>query len=940
MTPDRWQQIEKIYHSALELEESQRVAFLEKACAGDEALRQEVESLLRSQQSGERFIEEPALEVAAKMMAQEAPQSLLGQQIGSYKILSLLGVGGMGEVYRAKDTRLGREVAVKVLPSAFSAEPDRLSRFEQEARAAGRLNHPNILAIYDVGTYEGCPYIVSELLEGETLRARMKGTALSPRKAIEYALQIARGLAAAHEKGIVHRDLKPENVFLTKDGRVKVLDFGLAKLLPKLNAAVDSDLSTLTLKTGPGTVMGTMGYMSPEQVRGEAADHRSDLFTFGAILYEMLSGQPAFQGKSAIESMSAILKEEPPELPKTNPNIPPSLEHIVRRCLEKTPEQRFQSASDLAFGLEEISDSTSAFVAPVVGQPRSRERLAWVVAIFLVLVALALAVLYFHPAPAEMAITRFIVPPPEKAAFVSQSIVVALSPNGRLLAFVATAEGKSFLWVRPLDSLSPRQLPGTEGAGAPFWSPDSRFIGFSAQGKLKKIEISGRPAVAVCDVDSDALGGGTWNRDGVILFSPMFSDALYRVSASGGTATHTTTLDPSRHELSHRWPQFLPDGRHFVYFAGGSRPENSGINLASLDSKETKRILNADSNVIYVPPGYLLFVREGTLLAQPFDAKRFEIMGDPLSVAEHVRNRLCWSFSASQNNELAYESESGLMKSQLIWFDRGGKQLKSVGEPGEYWHLELSPDERRVVVEKVDANNNDIWIIDLLHGIPMRFTFGPDPDIQPTWSPDGSHIVYTSYQGGGAQIYQRLSDGAGNPEVLIKEEATAIDWSRDGRFILYESKSGLSVLPLFGDHKPFPLLQTGESEGRFSPNGRWMAYCSAESGKQEVYIQSFPVSGAKWLISTNGGSNPRWRRDGKELFYLASDQKLMAVAVNGESAFQPGVPKALFQTRQVVCRYHYAVTADGQHFLVNTPLEEASTAPITVVLNWTGELKR
>jgi eukaryotic-like serine/threonine-protein kinase len=280
------------------------------------------------------------------------------------------------------------------------------------------------------------------------------------------------------------------------------------------------------------------------------------------------------------------------------------------------------------------------------------------------------------------------------------------------------------------------------------------------------------------------------------------------------------------------------------------------------------------------------------------------------------------------------------MKSQLIWFDRGGKQLKSVGEPGEYWHLELSPDERRVVVEKVDANNNDIWIIDLLHGIPMRFTFGPDPDIQPTWSPDGSHIVYTSYQGGGAQIYQRLSDGAGNPEVLIKEEATAIDWSRDGRFILYESKSGLSVLPLFGDHKPFPLLQTGESEGRFSPNGRWMAYCSAESGKQEVYIQSFPVSGAKWLISTNGGSNPRWRRDGKELFYLASDQKLMAVAVNGESAFQPGVPKALFQTRQVVCRYHYAVTADGQHFLVNTPLEEASTAPITVVLNWTGELKR
>ena len=808
MTPERWQQINQLYQSALELEASGRTEFLNQASAGDEELRQEVESLLASHEQAKSFIETPALEVAAQVIAEkQQAQSMVGREIGSYKVLALLGKGGMGEVYRAKDTRLGREVAVKILPAAFTSDADRLHRFEQEARAAGRLNHPNVLAVYDVGTYEGSPYIVSELLEGETLRDRMKGTALPPRRAMEYGLQIARGLAAAHEKGIVHRDLKPENIFVTKDGRLKILDFGLAKLLPQLNTAVDSDLSTQMLKTGPGIVMGTMGYMSPEQVRGEAADHRSDLFTFGAILYEMLSGQRAFQGKSAIESMSAILKEEPPELSKTNPDIPPGLEHIVRRCVEKTPEQRFQAASDLAFGLEEISGSTSAFVAPVVGQQRSRERLGWVVSIFLVLVFLALAALYFHPTPAETAITRFIVPPPEKAAFAPQSIV-ALSPNGRLLAFVATAEGKRFLWVRPLDSLSPRLLPGTEGGGGPFWSPDSRFIGFFAQGKLKKIEISGGPALALCDVDSEGVGGGTWNRDGVILFSPTYSDALYRVSASGGTATRTTTLDPSRGELFLRWPQFLPDGRHFVYFAGGSRPEKGGINVASLDSKETKRILNVDSNVVYAPPGYLLFLREGTLLAQPFDAKRFEIMGDPVSVAEHVRD---WSFSASHNNELAYES--GMMKrqSQLIWFDRGGKQLESVGEPGEYWHLELSPDDRRVVVEKVDANNRNIWTIDLLHGIPMRFTFSPDADIQPTWSPDGSHIVYTSYQGGGAQIYQRMSNGAGNPEVLLKEEAAVSDWSRDGRFILYESKSGLSVLPLFGDHKPFPLLQTGES---------------------------------------------------------------------------------------------------------------------------------
>jgi len=953
MTPDRWQEINQLYQAALDLEASQRSAFLDRACAGDEELRREVESLLASHEQASKFIEAPALEVAAKEIAKKQTRSMIGSMIGSYKIVALLGAGGMGEVYKAKDTRLGREVAVKILPSVFSTDADRLRRFEQEARAAGKLNHPNVLAIYDFGIHDGSPYMVSELLEGETLRDRMKGTALPPRKAIEYALQIARGLAAAHEKGIVHRDLKPENLFITKDGRIKILDFGLAKLRPKFSAAADTAESTRTLETASGIVMGTAGYMSPEQVRGEETDHRSDLFSFGTILYEMLSGQRPFQGKSAVETMNAILKEEPPELSEKDLNIPLALEHLMRRCLEKTPEQRFQAASDLAFGLEELLGSTLP-VASAAGQRRKRERLAWVVAtFFLLVVTMALVVFHFRQAPSETGIMRFNVPPPQKATFAPQS-PVAVSPDGHHLAFAATSEDKTLLWVRTLDSLLPRSLQGTEGAAFPFWSPDSRSIGFFAQGQLKRIEASGGQVLTLCNA-SGHFGAGTWNRDGVILFSTLFSVVLDRVSASGGSATPTTTLDPSRREQNHVWPQFLPDGRHFVYLATSSQGVSIGINVGSLDSKETKRILEADSNGVYAAPGYLLFVRGGLLLAQPFDAKRLEITGEPIPVLEpvHYKSGLRLLLSVSENGVLAYES--GNPNRQLIWFDRVGRQVGSISEPGEYWDLELSPDNRRVAVEIADERANgysDIWTIDLLHGIPTRLTFGPGSAIQPAWSPDGSHIVYASNQGGEDQMLQKVSNGAGNAELLVKGLGMASDWSSDGRFIVYElpdpknQKYDLWVLPLFGDHKPFPFVQTkfDEDSGHFSPNGRWMAYVSNESGHGEVYVQSFPASGAKWQISTNGGSNPRWRRDGKELFYLAANKlanRLMAVAVNEEGGtFRAGVPKVLFQTRAIVTRYRYAVTADGQRFLVITPLEEATTSPITVVLNWTKELRR
>lgn len=620
----------------------------------------------------------------------------------------------------------------------------------------------------------------------------------------------------------------------------------------------------------------------------------------------------------------------------------------MHRCLEKTPEQRFQAASDLAFDLEEVLGSASSPQAPAAGQRRSRERLAWALAIFLFLVALALAALHFRRAPTEIGVTRFMVPPPPQATFAPQS-TVAMSPDGRHLVFAATSEGKTLLWVRSLESPLPRALPGTEGAVSPFWSPDGRSIGFFAQQKLKRIEASGGPAVTLCDV-TGVFGSGTWNQSGVIIFSlsPWSYEVLYRVSDSGGQAAPVTMLDHSRQEEVHFRPQFLPDSRHFLYLASG-RAQGCTI-VGALDSKETKCVLTGYSNVTYAPPGYLLIAREGLLHAQPFDARRLEVTGDPIPLPEQLQDKKGLgtpSLSVSQNGVLAYER--GNPNSQLLWFDRGGRQLGTIGEAREYMHVELSPDGMRLAVEYRDrhAKSLDINLFDLMDGTSRRFTFDRGSSFRPAWSPDGSQIAYALHKPGKVGVIQKKKlNGTGDAEVLLEGEAAVTDWSLDGRFIVcayYPAKSAdLWIIPLFGDHKPFPFLQTEfqENSGRFSPNGRWMAYDSNETGRNEVYVQAFPPSGAKWMVSANGGGSPRWRRDGKELFYLAADRKLMAVAVNGEGTFKAGVPKALFQTREIIGRYVYAVTPDGQRFLVNTPLEEASTSPITVVLNWTAELKR
>ena len=879
-----------------------------------------------------------------------------GTKLGPYEIIAPLGAGGMGEVYRARDTKLGRDVAVKLLPSSFSGDSERLRRFEQEACAAGALNHPNVLVIHHIETHEGAPYIVSELLEGETLRKRMSGTAMAQRRVIDYASQIAHGLAAAHEKGIVHRDLKPDNIFITKDGRVKILDFGLAKLTQPDGSQSQTEIPTRRVDTNPGVVMGTVGYMSPEQVRGKAIDHRSDIFSFGAILYEMLSGRRAFHGESAADMMSAILKEDPPELSETNHTVSPALERLVNHCLEKDPEARFHSARDLAFAIEALSGSTPTSIQTMATAtlPRrlmkGRELTAWIVAIVAILVAaFALAVPYFRRSSAATHTIRFTIPAPEK---VSLTNFMALSPDGLHLAFTGRdSTGKNLLWVRPLDSLDARVLSDTDEAAYPFWSPDSHFMGFFAQGKLKKIDVLGGRPQTVCDAPAGV--GGTWNRDNVIVFTPSTREPLYRVSADGGLSTPVTALDGSRGETSHRQPYFLPDGRHFLFFALNRQADNY-VYVGSLDSKETKPLSAIHTNAVYAPPGYLVYRRDDRLMAQGFDATSLQLAGEPFPVGEQlifIPGPVGFvSFTVSENGMLVYRGGSAI-GSDLLWFDRGGKQLGPLRPREGYINVSLSPDGKRVAYSIGNASARDIWLLELGRDLPSRFTFGPAYNWLPIWSPDGSRIVFASNRDGPIDLYQKPASGAGNEEALLKsnEDKLPTDWSSDGQFILYDAvdpktRGDLWILPLSGDRKSFPFLQTqfSERQGQFSPDGHWIAYSSDVSGQYEVYVQSFPVAGGAHRVSTNSGMQPRWRHDGKELFYISADRKLMAVDVNaGPSTFEAGVPRQLFETRITVLegRNIYGVTRDGQRFLINSG-ESPFGAQLNVVLNWTADLKK
>ncbi len=876
----------------------------------------------------------------------------------------------MGEVWRARDPKLGRDVAIKVLPPAFSEDKARLARFEQEAQAAGALNHPNILVIHHIGTNEGAPYIVSELLEGESLRDRLAGNALPQRKAIDYALQLARGLAAAHEKGIVHRDIKPDNVFITEDGRVKILDFGIAKLLPRrgdgaiggvgeedpTRAHPVSPSPTPHVKTDPGTVMGTVGYMSPEQLKGQAVDHRSDIFSFGAILYEMLSGKRAFRGESMAETMSAILREDPPDLSETNKTVSPALERVVRHCLEKNPAERFHSARDLAFAIESLSGSaigsgqtitmpevtTEDVVTTSFVRWFTNARMAWVVAaLFALLAATGFGLWRFNRSSTSDRATWLAFAPPPRLAFNDKEYDYAvISPDGQKIAFTAySPEGRNMLYVADLNSPESKPLSGTTDTLEPFWSPDSKSIAFGSQGKLKRVDIAGGNSKVICD--AARMTGGGWSKSGVIVFGPDYGQPLFKVPADGGNPEQVTFADEVG--LGHRYPNFLPDGKHFVFSS------RKGISVASIDSRDVKQVAPENSVAIYTD-GQLLYVHNQVLVAQKFDADRMQLSGEaaPIATGSVINATGQVRLSVSETGVLIFQSEWE-REYQLIWFDREGKQVGSIGKP-ELLRLGLephiSPDGKRLVFKR-----DGIWTSDLNGENAIKM----GPGQLPAWYPDSSRVVFQTAIQGKVGIFERAANGVGDPALLLEGVVFPKAWSPDGRFLIYmyrgvKTRGDVWVLPRFGDGKPFPILSgvADELEPELSPDGKWVAYISDESGSYEIYVQSFTADGKlgaeKKRISTNGGIVPNWRSDGKELFYVDKEGQLIAVAVNTSGGqFQTGTPTALFKTRMFADAsvfHEFAVAHDGQRFLVGTLIGETKSPQPTVILNWPAALKK
>jgi eukaryotic-like serine/threonine-protein kinase len=875
-----------------------------------------------------------------------------GAKLGPYQITAPLGAGGMGEVYRARDTRLDRTVAIKILPPQFSSDPVRKQRFEREAKTISSLNHPHICVLYDIGHQDGIDYLVMECVEGETLARRLEKGPLPLEQSLKLGAQIADALDKAHRTGAVHRDLKPGNIMLAPTG-AKLLDFGLAKPAVPLSTVVTLTAAAAqsTPVTQEGTIVGTFQYMSPEQVEGKELDGRSDIFSFGAVLYEMLTGQRAFPGNSQLSVASAILENEPAPLSELKPTAPPALQHAVKKCLAKLPDERWQSASDVASELTWIGENASqpSAVTSFAGRGNPREKLAWLVASVL---ALALLLTFFWPResnPPE-ATMLFHLPLPFPARD------MALAPNGHTLAVVAYLDSarKNVLWIYELGSADARNLADTAGANYPFWSADGRSLGFFADGKLKKVDVSGGPVQTLCDAPSGR--GGTWNKDGVIVFTPdgQLGGGLYRVSASGGTLTPISKPDPSRGEQSHRWPMFLPDGRHYLFMTADftGRKGVNAIFVGSLDSNEKRFVVEATANAAYAGP-YLLYPREATLLAQRLDLERFTLTGEPTAVLTdiqyqpQVRRAV---FAVSDHGLLIAQTGSGVALSQPVWFDRKGNATGAVGKPDVYGNVALSQDGSFVATDKTDmaSLNTDLWKYDLHGEAAKRLTFDPGFDVSPIWSPDASRLVFASNRALDVDLYMKNSDGAREETVFVHDDSNKIptDWSRDARNILYTRGADLWFVTL-PEVKSSPFLKAAAiiRNGQFSPDGKWVAYASNETGKWEIYVTSFPQPRGKWQVSSGGGEQPRWRGDGKELFYLSFDGKMMAAPVTTGANFDVGTPAALFQAtpRQPVSnndQFVYDVSRDGQRFLINTQVKPAQTQPMSVILNWDAELKK
>jgi Tol biopolymer transport system component len=880
-----------------------------------------------------------------------------GTKLGPYEIQSPLGAGGMGEVYRARDTRLERIVAVKILPSHLSENPEAKQRFDQEARTISSVNHPNICTLYDVGHQNGTDYLVMEYLDGETLAGRLRKGPLPIEQVLRYGLDICEGLDKAHRCGVIHRDLKPGNIMLTKGG-AKLMDFGLAKASVSTAAAASG--LTMTSSTPPGshpltaqgTVVGTFQYMSPEQVEGKPADARSDIFALGAVLYEMTTGKRAFEGKTAASAMASVLEREPPPITSLQPMTPPAFERLVKSCLAKDPDDRWQTAHDVKLQLRQILEGGSQITSSAAAiQPMRKRasRLAWIIAAALAAVAAVALFFLYQAEQKQLPVLRVEINPPDKLLFNlsgDHGGPATISPDGRYIVFSAYGAGGAQLYLRALDSTSSQPLAGTEGAMFPFWSPDSRSIAFFTDDKLKRIEATGGTPVTICE---STLGrGGSWNQDGTIVAALSYNTGISRVSANGGTPTPVTTIDGIQYS-SHRWPWFLPDGKHFLYVAVKHNAPNSpdtAVFFASLDGKENRLLFHTLSNAVYVS-GRLLFQRENSVVTQSFDPATGKFSGEPQTLSENVHfDSGLWrmNLSASNDGMLVYASGTSSGTEILTWYDRSGKKLGTVGEQTEYFDLDLSPDEKQLAATELATATATIWIHDLANNRRTRLTFSGGAHLTPFWSPDGKQVAFTSNQQ--AAISVKTLDSSAPEQTLISSPKPIFqaitDWSHDGRYLMYEQGIGFNVdlwvLPMSGDHKPF-LYTNAASRGTFSPDGRWVAYVAQESGRPEVFVAPFPWTGTKWQISNGGGAEPRWRADGKELFYFDLNGLVAAQVDSSGPAFQIGSSKLLFRIplRGIIAR-EYAPSKDGQRFIAVSP-SEGSSQSLTLVQNWAAEFK-
>ena len=958
MTPERWQQITEVFHEALSRNSSQRANYIAERCGNDAPLRRDVESMLAAQEGAGSFGETSAFAGAWSGAVEAAADGVVltaGTRIGPYEVRWLVGVGGMGAVYRARDIKLGRDVALKVLLPAVAGNPNRLVRFKREARLLASLNHPNVACVHGLEETDEIRALVMELVDGPTLADRLAAGRIPLDEALGIAGQIAEALAAAHEHHVIHRDLKPANIKVRPDGTVKVLDFGLAKFV---ESAVDSEGSEASVtETWVGTILGTAAYMPPEQALGKAVDKRADLWAFGCVLFEMLTGHHAFPGDNRARVVAAVLEHEPDWNLLPSPT-PPPIRRLLRRCLEKDRRRRLDSASVARIEIDDTVAMPRRELGPSThDRPSSwSRRWTWLAVATIAGLATAIAARAWltDTASFEGQRMQFVLPPPERTSFG----VTALSPDGRWLAFSGETGTRTQLWLHAMDGTSTRPLPGTEGAALPFWSPDSRAIGFFAGGKLRRVGVSGGVSATLADVAVPT--GGTWSRNGVILFGTLGTAGLSQVPGSGGAVLSVIRPEPSQQETDYLNPFFLPDGTHFLYNILSGRTDRRGVFIGTLDGAPGKRLISENSNAAYAglaEEGVLLFTRDGALLAQPFNPKRQELRGEPVQVTDYVGTTFDAStvgvtrrhFTASNTGVLVFDSRHR-RGSQLVWSDRSGRRTAIDGFADAVM-LRLSPDGSRFAVARRDEKNpgnSDLWVANADGSNATRLSFDPADDIFPVWSPDGARIRWASNRDGVYHLYEKAVSGLGHDRLLFPTPLFKFptDWSRDGRFILFrqiDPKTAydiwfVSAEPDSAEFTPRPFLQTtgNEAAAVLSPNGEWIAYAADESGRYEVYVQNFPDGGGKRQISTAGGLAPLWRSDGRELFFHALDGKLMAVQVENGSSMKTTPPATLFSflPAGALITPYYSVAADGQRFLLSTMVENETNAPMSVLVNW------